>query len=81
MSRYKSKTSTEIKERLKQWQEQGNPEDAIWLADQIPHLLEDVARVQIGFLTLREKVRKLESEMTAYKHTRLLEAFEDEQQH
>ena len=47
----------------------------------MPNLLEDVARVQAGFMTLRSKVKKLESEMQTYRQTRLLAEFEDDNKH
>lgn len=81
MSRYHSKTSPELKEILQRWQKERHPEDAEWLADQMPNLLEDVARVQAGFMTLRSKVKKLESEMQTYRQTRLLAEFEDDNKH
>lgn len=81
MSRYHSNTSPELKEILQRWQEERHPEDAEWLADQMPNLLEDVARVQAGFMTLRSKVKKLESEMQTYRQTRLLAEFEDDNKH
>ncbi|MDX1320373.1 MAG: hypothetical protein R3204_09810 [Oceanospirillum sp.] len=81
MSRYQSKTSPELKEILQRWKEERQPEDAEWLADQMPNLLEDVARVQAGFMTLREKVKKLEAEMKTYRQTRLLAEFDDENKH
>ncbi|MFG1488789.1 hypothetical protein ABMA58_06010 [Oceanospirillum sp. HFRX-1_2] len=81
MSRYHSKTSPELKEILQRWQEERKSDDAEWLADQIPYLLEDVARVQAGFMVLRNKVKKLESEMQTYRQTRLLAEFEDDNKH
>lgn len=81
MSRYHSKTSPELKEILQRWQEERKRDDAEWLADQIPYLLEDVARVQAGFMVLRNKVKKLESEMQTYRQTRLLAEFEDDNKH
>ena len=47
----------------------------------MPNLREDVARVQAGFMTLREKVKKLEAEMKTYRQTRLLAEFDDENKH
>lgn len=81
MSRYHSKTSPELKEILQRWQEERKSDDAEWLADQIPYLLEDVARVRAGFMVLRNKVKKLESEMQTYRQTRLLAEFEDDNKH
>ncbi|WP_086479015.1 hypothetical protein [Oceanospirillum sanctuarii] len=81
MSRYHSKTSPELREVLQRWQEERKPEDAEWLADQMPHLLEDVARVQAGFIALRGKVKKLEAEMQTYRQTRLLAEFDDDNKH
>lgn len=81
MARYQSKTSPELREVLQRWQEEGSVEDAEWLAGQMPHLLEDVARVQSGFLALRGKVKKLEAEMQTYRQTRILAEFEDDNRH
>lgn len=81
MSRYKSKTSPDLKATLQRWLEERQPEDAEWLADQMPNLLEDVARVQAGFIALRGKVKKLESEMQTYRQTRLLAEFDDDNKH
>lgn len=81
MSSYHSKTSPELRQVLQRWRDEGNPEDAAWLADQMPFLLEDVARVQAGFVALRGKVKKLESEMQTYRQTRLLAEFDDDNKH
>jgi len=81
MTVYRSKTSPELLAILKRWQEDQRPEDAALLADQMPHLLEDVARVKSGFIALKTKVKKLESEMEGYRQTRILAEFDDEQIH
>lgn len=81
MSGYRSATSPELLTVLKRWQEYQNPEDAAFLADQLPSVLEDVARVKAGFMTLRQKVRQLEAEMESYRHTRILADFDDSQMH
>ncbi|WP_028303804.1 hypothetical protein [Oceanospirillum maris] len=81
MTVYRSKTSPELLAILKRWQEDRRPEDAEFLADQMPHLLEDVARVQSGFIALKAKVKKLESEMEDYRQTRILAELDDEQIH
>ncbi len=81
MSRYQSKTSPELKATLERWQQDRHPKDAEWLSDQIPYLLEDVARVQAGFFALQDKVKKLESEMKTYRQTRILAEFDDINKH
>lgn len=81
MAGYKSETSPELLAALKRWKASRDPEDAAFLADQIPHLLEDVTRVKAGFMVLRRKVKSLESEMRTYRQTRILVEFDDEQKH
>lgn len=72
MSSDDTPTSTQILETLKRWQEERRPEDAAFLADELPNVLRDVARVKAAFLTLRERVRKLDDEMETYRQIRLL---------
>ena len=81
MASYRSKTSPELLATLKRWQDDPQPEDAEFLADQMPYLLEDVARVKMGFMALQEKVKQLEIEMEDYRQTRILTEFDDEQKH
>ncbi len=85
MSKYKSNTSSELLATLARWQESRLPEDAEFLADQMPNLLQDLAKVKTTFFTLREKVALLEQETKKYRegfHQRqLLIEFDDEQKH
>ena len=81
MSRYQSKTSPELIATLKRFQQTRKAEDALWLADQMPFVLEDVSRIKAGFATLQEKVKKLEAEMETYRQTRILAEFDDIQKH
>ncbi|WP_028302034.1 hypothetical protein [Oceanospirillum beijerinckii] len=85
MTKYKSATSPELLETLRRWQTERNLDDAEFLADQIPHILEDVAMVKASFLKLREKVALLEEDTRHYKEgfhqRRILEDFDDSQKH
>ncbi len=85
MTKYKSATSPELLRTLQRWQSERNPEDAAFLADQLPHVLEDVAMVKASFLKLREKVALLEEDTRNYKEgfhqRRMLEDFDDSQKH
>lgn len=85
MTKYKSATSSELLETLRRWQTERSLNDAEFLADQIPHILEDVAMVRASFLKLREKVALLEEDTRNYKEgfhqRRILEDFDDSQKH
>ena len=85
MTKYKSATSPELLETLDRWQKERNPEDAAFLADQLPNVLRDVALVKTSFFKLREKVALLEKDTRDYKEgfqqRRILEEFDDPQKH
>lgn len=85
MTKYKSATSAELLETLKRWQEGRNPEDAAFLADQLPNVLQDIAMVRASFFKLKEKVALLEQDTRTYKEgfhqRRILEEFDDPQKH
>lgn len=85
MSKYKSATSPELLSRLARWKEHRAREDAEFLADQIPSLVQDVAMVKASFFRLKEKVALLEKEVEEYKegyHQRqILQEFDDDRKH
>ncbi|MBB1487682.1 hypothetical protein [Oceanospirillum sediminis] len=85
MSKYRSATSPELLARLSRWKEERDAEDAEFLADQMPMVLQDVAMVRAAFFRLKEKVALLEQEVEDYKegyHQRqMLAEFEDDQLH
>jgi len=85
MTKYKSATSPELLQTLRRWQSERNPDDAAFLADQLPYLLQDIAMVKDSFFKLREKVALLEEDTRNYKEgfhqRRMLEDFDDSQKH
>lgn len=81
MAKRKSSASTELLDRLARWQSERMTEDAVFLADEMPNVLSDVAIIKASFFALREKVGLLEAEVESYKRRQILLAFEDEQKH
>lgn len=81
MVKRKSSASVELLDRLARWQSERLTEDAIFLADEMPNVLSDVALVKASFFALREKVALLEEDVENYKRRQLLLNFDDEQMH
>ncbi|OPX55332.1 hypothetical protein SAMN02745127_01611 [Oceanospirillum multiglobuliferum] len=81
MAKKKSSASVELLDRLARWQRERLTEDAIFLADEMPNVLSDVALIKASFFALREKVALLEEDVEGYKHRQVLLDFDDEQKH